>query len=1537
MTAPAPFAITDLDQLANEVLTLVELAEARTLGWGFVQVQRDLAADLPILLDQLPPLGQQLWRLAQEAGVTHDQILENLTERLLIVKTHGGYKSRFAETVRLLLLLRQRFSFEDWQDAPRLVSDLRLEIRRRRYPRRDTPAAELLAELEALPSDGLERAAAAALLTSADGAPLALARFQREATLQTLHALRRHTDSGLVISAGTGAGKTKAFYIPALAYIAARVGDAPWTKALAIYPRIELLKDQLAEAFGEARKLDGLLGGRGLRPITIAAYYGDTPISANWLLQARPPQRQGWEETNARDGWIFPSMPCPTCQADLIWRREDVEAEARDNRAGDYGRFARLQCGDCGSAITSQHLLLTREQLVRCSPDVLFTTTEMLNRRLSRASEHILFGVQTEHPPRLMLLDEVHTYEGQAGAQVAHLLRRWRHARSSRSAHSLVVVGLSATLIQAESFFSRLTGLPVSHVFAVAPREEDLIDEGAEYNVVLKGDPVSGASLLSTSVQTNMLLARILDTPYLSGGPISRGAYGQKVFAFTDTLDVINRWYHIEYDAEIGQQLSQWRRRPPRAGREELRQIHESGQYWRICEQIGHDLEAPLILDLTSSQYRGVDRNANLVVATSALEVGFNDPDVGAVVQHKAPRSLASFLQRKGRAGRTRAMRPWMVVVTSAYGRDRWAFQHAERLFSPSLPPIELPLDNSYVRAIQAAYTLMDWLALWLRRSGELVDVWRALGSADRGRGSLGAQRGAIARLLAEVLEGGAALDDLREHLRAALALGDDSLALDLILWGEPRPLLTEVIPTTLRQLETSWQTVVGGAPQPWNDGISADPLPDFVPPNLFSLLSLPELALRIPEGRAADAPLRDEHMALAQGMVEFAPGHVSKRFARKHQIREAHWLALPPDDRLANGTFQIRDLRVDLDPTPRPIALGDLDVLVYRPRGYTLSIVPPSVRPTSSARLLWRSRFEPQRRGASGGTEDNVPVARLALASDSPWRAVLSDVCAFLQTSGSWVEVLRMAGGVRAETRYENGTEHRRRLLFADGESSAALGFSMCVDALRFRFQPLDAQRLLDGPDWPSLRQHLAPGFMLHRITTDARLQPHELSDFEQSWLWQLELSMLVAVAVARAADLPSAAAEVRGNRAALARRTMDVIFQAQRFEQTEDEIDRTGRLRQRLLDLTTDPAVADALEECAAVLWSPPDSLLASWLQDCYAASLGAALLDAVSRLVPDIDRDELVLDVEDDTVWISEQTPGGIGVVSRIAAAIDRRPRDLDLQMADTLRHCEREQLAWQLAAVAESLGKREPLLTGAFAEVRAATDLASQTAALRSLVDALEQNGVPATRDLIVALNAKQLRPSADTDSDELVAELVRRWQDEQRRLGCAIDLRVMAVAARRIEEIEQLVQRVLLRVGGADTAPTDSQIFNLLQSLLWLDCRDSCPDCIDQPQPYQRLPKPSRALLQALLKPSGVPIEYGTDGWEERTGEQLAEHYACRIECDQSQAAELRERLTQMLTAPVEIGFQQHYPTLDRVERDGRRWLFGLAIRELAQR
>ena len=51
-----------------------------------------------------------------------------------------------------------------------------------------------------------------------------------------------------MVGAGTGSGKTLAFYLPALSWIGSLCDATRWTKAVAIYPRKELLKDQFAQS-----------------------------------------------------------------------------------------------------------------------------------------------------------------------------------------------------------------------------------------------------------------------------------------------------------------------------------------------------------------------------------------------------------------------------------------------------------------------------------------------------------------------------------------------------------------------------------------------------------------------------------------------------------------------------------------------------------------------------------------------------------------------------------------------------------------------------------------------------------------------------------------------------------------------------------------------------------------------------------------------------------------------------------------------------------------------------------------------------------------------------------------------------------------------------------------------------------------------------------------------------------------------------------------------------------------------------------------
>ena len=243
----------------------------------------------------------------------------------------------------------------------------------------------------------------------------------------------------------------------------------------------------------------------------------------------------------------------------------------------------------------------------------------------------------------------------------------------------------------------------------ITPNTNDLEMKGAEYLVALKGDPVSKSALLSTTIQTNMLLSRMIDDQH---NPSSKGFYGQKVFAFTDDMDVTNRLYQSILDSEgrndFGQEV---------AGKKNLASLripdhgfsrNKAGQNWSIPERIQGNLLNKKRISRVSSQDPGLDKDVDVVVATSSLEVGVDDPNVGAVIQHKSPRNMASFLQRKGRGGRSKYMRPWTGVVLSDYGRDRLSYQSYDLLFNPELKIQPIPLESSYIQHIQGVYSLFD-------------------------------------------------------------------------------------------------------------------------------------------------------------------------------------------------------------------------------------------------------------------------------------------------------------------------------------------------------------------------------------------------------------------------------------------------------------------------------------------------------------------------------------------------------------------------------------------------------------------------------------------------------------------------------------------------------------------------------------------------------------------------------------------------------------------------------------------------------------
>ena len=90
---------------------------------------------------------------------------------------------------------------------------------------------------------------------------------------------------------------------------------------------------------------------------------------------------------------------------------------------------------------TGQEDEKTRERIITNPPDILLTNYVMLELILTRPRERKL--IQAAHNLRFLVLDELHTYRGRQGADVAMLVRR---VRNTCRATNLQCIGTSATL-----------------------------------------------------------------------------------------------------------------------------------------------------------------------------------------------------------------------------------------------------------------------------------------------------------------------------------------------------------------------------------------------------------------------------------------------------------------------------------------------------------------------------------------------------------------------------------------------------------------------------------------------------------------------------------------------------------------------------------------------------------------------------------------------------------------------------------------------------------------------------------------------------------------------------------------------------------------------------------------------------------------------------------------------------------------------------------------------------------------------------------
>ena len=293
-----------------------------------------------------------------------------------------------------------------------------------------------------------------------------------------------NNNRSLVVTTGTGSGKTEAFLLPILAKLAIEAREKPDSfsipaiRALVLYPMNALVNDQLGRLrliFGN-KDVAGRFKQWSGRPARFARYtsrtlYPGVRTNKKDSTRLQPIRDFYIDLLDQADGSGESAESAQKLIRSLQERGKwPAKADLREwfgrsrSRWQRDGKFVRaVTCPDDAE-------LFTRHEVIEAPPDILVTNYSMLEYMLMRPLERPIFEATKtwlKHNPEerlLLVIDEAHLYRGAAGAEVALLIRRLQ-ARLGLQADRMQVICTSASFndqAAAQNFAAALSGKTLS-------------------------------------------------------------------------------------------------------------------------------------------------------------------------------------------------------------------------------------------------------------------------------------------------------------------------------------------------------------------------------------------------------------------------------------------------------------------------------------------------------------------------------------------------------------------------------------------------------------------------------------------------------------------------------------------------------------------------------------------------------------------------------------------------------------------------------------------------------------------------------------------------------------------------------------------------------------------------------------------------------------------------------------------------------------------------------------------------------------------
>jgi hypothetical protein len=567
----------------------------------------------------------------------------------------------------------------------------------------------------------------------------------------------------VMITAGTGFGKTEAFLFPILFYstvnLLRQTHQSYGPDAVMVYPRIDLCNDQLERYMWYAHCLKTAVN---LSP--------NTDLILNFKSNEMYRVALGHSGVKTEDSDEAFKIVCPECRS--VSMQNGVIQNGVIKVKQEPGSFKKIPyCTENSDHRPYQSLIPEISEWNRGRFTVAITTVDTLHRRLMDVHGRKTLWKSTRNLPRFIILDEIHIYEGQTGSHVSNLARRLKvylkNIHSSRDVklpnpHPPIFVGASATIGNPEKVGSAIFGVSASDIASrvIKPGAEESEALGREYTYLIKTptfreihDESRGRNRLRiVSEQTSLLQALMAFWHAMRKTLPQPGIPGKyRLLTFVDSIDSVWRITQNLDDAESHSTKQLFRFRMPRGrwtkdenvngnpycpkfSRGELCTtpphhffetcgVYQEGECWWSMGESSDEFLRPMHVVGRISGFTKSPPNFptgqsldqwDCMISTSTLEVGFDHSELIATAQFKAPPNPASFQQRKGRGGRSIEDIPLTLMVLGNSPGDLFAFRNEKRYFEPSSEDLSIHFDayNQFIRnqhAFSAVFDFLSW------------------------------------------------------------------------------------------------------------------------------------------------------------------------------------------------------------------------------------------------------------------------------------------------------------------------------------------------------------------------------------------------------------------------------------------------------------------------------------------------------------------------------------------------------------------------------------------------------------------------------------------------------------------------------------------------------------------------------------------------------------------------------------------------------------------------------------------------------------